>query len=468
MKTHRHVVALWASILLTIAPLISTIAAAEEYDPSQAHYDKLRDDSDLGHIISVSTNSDKPIEIGLIWGTNKNDTLCKGAGTSTSFELSAGKPYRTSPGFSYKASPEIALYEYHICLEIDGKTYRGWRGFDPGFETHLEIDCFIDSKKLNALDRSTYLCKTKKMEWNRENHQEYAEYCWTDDVCRRFETEKEYQRFQKYGPQNVGFARRKPSKIVEKKKVRLTPISKTEWQNELNEFRNDLKKTCSDLQKGETTSQALKKLALESCLSKLEKDMPSDDGPRPRRPTEKEIQKKFPIVRSLAAVDRFRKVPNSMIVGDNLTTLTYSYEATVTSQNEITFYQVTCVYDSKGKFAECTLSKEHAFYADNPLQFFFVGDTSNVNVAVWAIRERRKTPVKRSRQSPLLSVEDQEQHFVRMKQYLDRNPRVVFVEEAAGIVSFSYRGQGCFYASEYKILGDLNALEYIDTNEVCI
>jgi len=90
--------------------------------------------------------------------------------------------------------PHVALYEWHLCFEHEGITYKGWRGFDPGPGTSLSINCNIATSTLNDRDTARYLCSLDRVSMNRKNYGEYAAICSADGIdCRRFETRRELE-----------------------------------------------------------------------------------------------------------------------------------------------------------------------------------------------------------------------------------------------------------------------------------
>ncbi len=119
------------------------------------------------------------------------DVDCERAISFSRFFLNLGQGRKRELNFSRQGSPSRGLYEWHICFVIDGVTYRGWRGYDPGPGTELEINCFIDKVQIDARDRSLYLCRTIKLTQNAANHGEYSIECQAPGVCRSFESEAE-------------------------------------------------------------------------------------------------------------------------------------------------------------------------------------------------------------------------------------------------------------------------------------
>jgi len=90
---------------------------------------------------------------------------------------------------SRRASPETALYEWHLCFEVDGRMYRGWRGFDPGPGSLVELECHVDTSQPPS---DLYACKTNNLKINLENYGEAAYSCRAGEPCRRFDSQEEY------------------------------------------------------------------------------------------------------------------------------------------------------------------------------------------------------------------------------------------------------------------------------------
>jgi hypothetical protein len=91
--------------------------------------------------------------------------------------------------FSRRGSPERALYEWHLCFRIGDRTYRGWRGFDPGKGSQIELACRVDAREPPP---DTYVCKTTQLEVSPENYGDVAYACREGEICRRFESESDY------------------------------------------------------------------------------------------------------------------------------------------------------------------------------------------------------------------------------------------------------------------------------------
>jgi hypothetical protein len=100
----------------------------------------------------------------------------------------------SSHSLSRLGAPERALYEWHLCFEIDGKRYLGWRGFDPGPSSRIELAC-----KVEGLDPPSerYACEVAELFINPEIYATYAHSCsQVEGKCRAFETKSSYIRWK--------------------------------------------------------------------------------------------------------------------------------------------------------------------------------------------------------------------------------------------------------------------------------
>lgn len=121
-------------------------------------------------------------DVRFVTSTWMDDVDCKQGPVAVAWSPGEIRPTRG-------ASPKRALYELHLCFEIGERTYRGWRGFDPGRGSRIELACRVDAREPPP---ETYACKTTKLEVNPENYGEGAYACRGAEPCRRFESEPEY------------------------------------------------------------------------------------------------------------------------------------------------------------------------------------------------------------------------------------------------------------------------------------
>ncbi len=464
--------ALIASVLC-LSSTAGPLDAAESDPPKDHvfHYDGERDDDGPGHTMTITTNSQETLEFRILRTNQANNSLCrKNRATLYGPRVSAGAPEIQTLNFRLKESPSVALYEWHICFEIDGTIYRAWRGFDPGPNTALDIQCFIDVAQLATRETRKYMCTETKASLNPYNHNEYAEYCWSVEICRSFEDEREYELFLSRGPQNVGFMRSKQKSVLSKKTVPLTRFTRDEWAQKLKEDEADWHDYCLEAREKAPEQATLIFDEEKSCAELAKEEMKSTPPyrERGRRLRKDHVLDAFQIVRGSTLLEDSTRYPLTMARDDNLVRHFYTFAAHEMKESEIYFHEITCTHEYDAREAECELAVEHAFFADDPTKYFAVGDTTHVEIAIWAERERKRTPIEQTEPSPLLTKKEADDYFQRVKQYLAGDPRVVLVEETRGIVTFSYRGHGCFYTSDYQIIGDLDSLKHLDTDGICI
>lgn len=193
-------------ILSACAPTpISTVNEPSHHDSGSSHEDN--------HSYSIRTNSERLINFGIRISNSSDDTRCEKGFIYMHSSVSAAEPSNEAFGFNRKSSPNIALYEWHMCFIVDGVTYKGWRGYDPGPNTSLRVSCFIPQELLST-HNDRYLCKTEETLHADADYSEYALHCWSKEACRRFETESDYNLFLRRGANNVALYRKTPSKDV--------------------------------------------------------------------------------------------------------------------------------------------------------------------------------------------------------------------------------------------------------------
>lgn len=201
--------------LATVGLTVCTAISAHEKDDTP-RFDT-QDMAETGkYTYSIHTDSESEIKFDLHLSKTANDVFCKKATIYTFGRVTSGQPRSSrSFGFSRMASPHIALYEWHLCVEIDGVTYKAWRGFDPGPGAVLQVSCNILLAQLKAHDVDTYLCHLDDVKLSEENFDEYSARCEvgeftdsrasmlilsddrvppitrSDTECRRFESREE-------------------------------------------------------------------------------------------------------------------------------------------------------------------------------------------------------------------------------------------------------------------------------------
>jgi hypothetical protein len=176
---------------LILEIFLSNLCYALGDDMEDMHFDSGRPNKNDKHFYVIKTNSPSLLNIDFRISNRANDINCKKGHIYSSFEIIKGKKIKRDFNFSRKASPNIALYEWNMCFIIKGVTYKAWRGFDPGPNTTLNVDCFINQDQIKSKNTNLYLCKAQTIKHNQNNYTEYAVLCSGNDKCRYFDTKKE-------------------------------------------------------------------------------------------------------------------------------------------------------------------------------------------------------------------------------------------------------------------------------------
>lgn len=213
------------------------------------------------------------------------------------------------------------LYEWHICLEVDGTMYRGWRGFDLGPDTTLTINCMVDTHKINALDEHQYFCQAQNAITQPANYNEAAEYCWQYDRCRRFESASSYQKFIESGVGDVASEVMIGPMVVQQKEV-------------------------------------------------LYEDQNFDSG-YPWGLSDSFLESQFSQLNGLAKT----AVSGNMWRGKH-----HDFEPHIVQGDVVSYYSVNCKRIAQGK-ANCQLTLNEAFYAGDPKAHFEIDSTTQVDQA---------------------------------------------------------------------------------------
>ena len=168
--------------------LSSTVKAQEissedrSEEPKLLEYDSSDMDPDVKYSFEVSGALSN--DIVRRWSNRVDDVDCEHPTVT-----SQGGRSPTVTDLSERGSPQRALYEWHLCFVIDGQTYRGWRGFDPGHGSLVELECQIEA---NTPPNDTYACETVDLTLNPENYGEAAYSCRRGEPCRRFESYRDF------------------------------------------------------------------------------------------------------------------------------------------------------------------------------------------------------------------------------------------------------------------------------------
>lgn len=143
---------------------------------------------------TVKTNIESKLKYKILLSSVKDDTLCRHSKGDRRAEVTPYLPSHQRFNFERSNEKFNALFEWHLCLKVKGKVYRGWRGFDPGPQAEMHVACFIDSKQIKARNREKYLCQTEGVTPNIENHHDFARLCGVESggQCLSFENEETY------------------------------------------------------------------------------------------------------------------------------------------------------------------------------------------------------------------------------------------------------------------------------------
>lgn len=183
------------------ALLLTGCAAAVEQEAIGKN--EMPPDQEFRHRLTVMTDLQAFDRIVYLASNYANDVDCVGVTVLRRLNLEADVPFVQRLNFRRNAVDETgdrtALFEWNICLEIDGVTYRAWRGFDPGPETNLEISCFVDREKIARKETDIYLCETVRLTQNPDNYSEVAVFCTTYD-CTGFDDLGRYEEWASLNP----------------------------------------------------------------------------------------------------------------------------------------------------------------------------------------------------------------------------------------------------------------------------
>lgn len=152
-------------------------------------FDRIDPYDDGEYVYTISTNSEEAVDFEIRLSNAADDIHCKDASVFSRGTVSAAESGEYPFHFSQMGAPHIALYEWHLCIEVDGVTYKGWRGIDPGPGSTLHVDCELDVRRLIGRETDLYLCHLRKVGVDEDNYGEYAAVCDpTTEHCRRFES----------------------------------------------------------------------------------------------------------------------------------------------------------------------------------------------------------------------------------------------------------------------------------------
>ncbi|QJR79517.1 hypothetical protein CA267_001250 [Alteromonas pelagimontana] len=417
-------------MLCLILSSCSTVPTSGNKRP--VHYDSRSFSDEDHHTYLIETDSEDVISFEIRISNAANDTSCEKRSIYSTNSVSAKDAVIRHFGFSRKGSPNIALYEWHMCFIHDGITYKAWRGFDPGPNTSLNVNCFITAEQLVAEETDKYLCKTDSVIHSKENYSEVAQHCWSKGVCRRFESAFEYNIFRKRGADNVALHQIVPSKKIRELTVNYEYLDEKKAEKFRSSWISEEQKYCSE------TDEKYRKLCLEG-VSNLKASL-AGDGEWRYRLTEKALTGSFPELK-----------PQSLLL-HGIRELVYATTFTFTPHkikgSSVFFYFVTCPIEKRqAKKAVCILSINQAFYSDNPNEYIYIEQTSDLSTALWAYSAHKGVEVDPADE--------------RMATWLEKPSSVSSIEIDGMIAKFTYHVGGCTYQTWYRIVGDNEELEFM-------
>ena len=327
-----------------------------------------------GHTFTISTNSKTEFDLTVRLSNRTDDTQCHGG--STNFQkLSADKKITKEFDFSRQGSPAVALYEWHLCFEIDNKTYKGWRGFDPGNNTQLVVDCNINIEDLKQTS-DLYLCETQTVSVDKDNYNEYAQFC-VRESCKRFETKEQYEFFMNRDAKNIA-----AHYAVRKKKILSADITKRmPTKNEIDKLTTDaiteISKYCQRLTAEERGSCYEYRDRGKDNLSAHENWSPQIN--------ENSLKKAFPELKNLKLIP---SISESFIPEYR-----FSFTPHEIGSNIVVHYVVYCSSVPKKKNSlvhGCSLNLFQSFFLDDPSAYFGIDPMSNVAIALTAVKQLRR------------------------------------------------------------------------------
>ncbi|WP_194755982.1 hypothetical protein [Aliidiomarina indica] len=420
-------------ILCLFVASCSSVSASEDNRP--IHYDTGSSSDKDHHTYLIETDSEDSIDFKIRISNSTNDTNCEKGHIYTQASVSTSEPANRYFGFSRKGSPKVALYEWHMCFIHNETTYKAWRGFDPGPNTFLEVRCFLPREQLAAKETDKYLCKAETVTHSDSNYSEFAQYCWSNETCRRFETESDYKLFLDRGPENVALYKIVPSKKIREVTVNYEYIDELQAENLRSTWIAEQERYCA-----ESNDQYRP-----SCLEVLTqmKEFLEDDGDWRYRLTEKSLIESFAELKSQNLLFR----DTSHLHYETI----FKFSPHKAENNIVFFYSVACpAAGRQAKRALCTISLNQAFYSDEPSEYFYIEETSDVDTAVWAYSAHKGVKV----------VPKDE----RMARWLKNPHRVSSIEIDGEIAKFSYHSGGCWHQVLYRIIGNNEKLEFKQTS----
>lgn len=381
---------------------------------------------------SISTNSQVNLEINILFSNTANDSTCRNANSYSWQTVSNSKVVKRSFSFSRQGSPAIALYEWHLCFEINGQVYKGWRGFDPGLNSKLRVNCHIDVTNLkNRSDK--YLCSTNKLILNEKNYSEFAQYCLNKE-CKRFETEHEYNVFMNRDVAYIAAKLTSGSTILEKKEIKKTQLTDAQKDTMIEKMLISYKQSCN---------REKEKIRL-SCLHGIPKIKTNLNKYTDwaLRLTEQSLKQAFPLLKNQ------QLVPASYNQID--TRYQFNFVPHKANNNVVDRYVVSCstrAIKSDALTHRCTLKSQQSFYMDEPQEHFEIEEFSNVQTALKAYRLLNKFD--------LNDISDERaKHWMMVS-------RVEKIALDGDYIIFNYSTEHCGISLEFKFINDEKQMFFV-------
>jgi len=381
---------------------------------------------------SISTNSHADIKVVIRLSNTANDSTCRNANSYSWQTVSNSKVVKKDFSFSRQGSPAIALYEWHLCFEINGQVYKGWRGFDPGLNSKLLVECHIDVLKLKNLS-DKYLCSTNTLILNEKNYSEFAEHC-LDKRCKRFETEHEYKVFMNRDVAYIAANLIGGSTVLGKKEIKKTLLTDSEKDSMIEKMLISYKQSCN-------REKEKNRLSCLHSVSKITENL-NKDTYWTLRLTEQSLKHAFPLLKNQ------QLVPASYDEID--ARYQFNFVPHKANNNEVDRYTVTCstrAIKSKALTHRCTLKSQQSFYLDDPQEHFEIEDFSNVETALKAYR--------------LLSKFDLNDIPDEAAKYWVRVSRAGGVEVDGDNIIFNFSSECCGISLEFKFINDQKKMIFV-------
>ena len=427
--------------LLKALLIVMGVSLAKEVDLDM-HFDTGHFGSSTNHVYKVKTDSEELLKFETKFSNIADDVFCKHARRWGVINVKRGTPDESTFNFSQKGSPNVALYEWHLCFEYRGVTYRGWRGFDPGVESKLSVECTINVEQLKARRTELYFCQTAKVGHDQHLYSEYAQYCWSEDKCKRFETERDYQLFLSRGLKDIALNRIDPDSVIRSAVINHDFMDEQAANQHIKDAEADARDRCKE--------DKVDAVECESNLNYLRDYWASSDEWRFQL-TESSVREVFP------EIDGQELVLNKVNYSAFSPYRTFTFAPHQVSKDTIRYHVVTCDLQDEqdSTVSDCRLSDKGRFYSISPEESFGIADMTNVDLALWAHRVHKG--IKVEPQNP------------RLKPLADGDSLLLSIAIDGQVAEFRYGRGGCWHSVFYTIVGDRETLVFDDIrNAVCV